>query len=86
MFNFICEQPETVARALVPNMRLVSGTGKAVNYLTPTRIVLAIVTAWIRRGRWFDEEVSIFYLKLSVKRRVVRYKKWGDLEASNLQF
>ncbi|BBN07917.1 chlorophyll(ide) b reductase [Marchantia polymorpha subsp. ruderalis] len=61
MFNFICEQPETVARALVPNMRLVSGTGKAVNYLTPTRIVLAIVTAWIRRGRWFDEEGRAVY-------------------------
>jgi chlorophyll(ide) b reductase len=57
MFNIICEQPETVARALVPNLRTVKGTGKAVNYLTPPRIVLAFVNAWFRRGRWFDEEV-----------------------------
>ncbi len=57
MFNIICEQPETVARALVPNLRTVKGTGKAVNYLTPPRIVLAFVNAWFRRRRWFDEEV-----------------------------
>jgi chlorophyll(ide) b reductase len=61
MFNFICEQPETVARALVPNLRLVTGTGKAVNYLTPARIVFAIVSLWIRRGRWFDEEGRAVY-------------------------
>ncbi|CAM6099506.1 unnamed protein product [Calypogeia fissa] len=61
MFNFICEQPETVARALVPNLRLVNGTGKAVNYLTPARIVFAIVSLWIRRGRWFDEEGRAVY-------------------------
>jgi len=41
----------------VPNLRTVKGTGKAVNYLTPPRIVLAFVNAWFRRGRWFDEEV-----------------------------
>jgi chlorophyll(ide) b reductase len=60
MFNIICEQPETVAQALVPNLRTVKGTGKAINYLTPPRIVLAIVNAWYRRGRWFDEEVCVF--------------------------
>jgi chlorophyll(ide) b reductase len=59
MFNIICEQPETVAQALVPNLRTVKGTGKAINYLTPPRIVLAIVNAWYRRGRWFDEEVCV---------------------------
>ncbi|CAA6671600.1 unnamed protein product [Spirodela intermedia] len=35
MFNIICELPETVARTLVPRMRVVKGSGKAVNYLTP---------------------------------------------------
>eukprot|EP00850_Spirogloea_muscicola_P009997 SM000057S18427 [mRNA] locus=s57:581288:584463:- [translate_table: standard] len=60
-FNIICEQPETVARALVPRMRNVRGTGKAINYLTPPRIILAIVTAWLRRGRWFDEEGQAVY-------------------------
>lgn len=58
MFNIICELPETVARSLVSRMRVVKGTGKAVNYLTPPRILLALVTAWLRRGRWFDDQVN----------------------------
>ncbi|KAM0969529.1 hypothetical protein FF1_017785 [Malus domestica] len=61
MFNFICELPETVARTLVPRMRVVKGTGKAINYLTPPRILLALVTAWLRRGRWFDEQGKALY-------------------------
>ncbi|XVF34838.1 hypothetical protein REPUB_Repub18cG0092800 [Reevesia pubescens] len=59
MFNIICELPETVARSLVPRMRVIKGTGKAINYLTPPRILLALVTAWLRQGRWFDEQVII---------------------------
>eukprot|EP00268_Persea_americana_P032830 TRINITY_DN3242_c0_g1_i2.p1 TRINITY_DN3242_c0_g1~~TRINITY_DN3242_c0_g1_i2.p1 ORF type:complete len:145 (+),score=6.88 TRINITY_DN3242_c0_g1_i2:611-1045(+) len=58
MFNIICELPETVARTLVPRMRVVKGSGKAINYLTPPRILLALVTAWLRRGRWFDDQVD----------------------------
>ena len=58
MFNIICELPETVARTLVPRMRVVKGSGKSVNYLTPPRILLAIVTSWLRRSRWFDDQVS----------------------------
>ena len=46
-----------MARTLVPRMRDIKGTGKAINFLTPPRILLALVTAWLRRGRWFDEEV-----------------------------
>lgn len=64
MFNLICELPETVARTLVPRMRVVKGSGKAINYLTPPRILLALVTAWVRRGRWFDEEVCFFSMQL----------------------
>ncbi|KAL5572657.1 hypothetical protein UlMin_022254 [Ulmus minor] len=60
-FNIICELPETVARTLVPRMRVVKGSGKAVNYLTPPRILLALVTAWVRRGRWFDEKGKALY-------------------------
>jgi len=60
MFNLICELPETVARTLVPRMRVVKGSGKAINYLTPPRILLALVTAWVLRGRWFDDEVHRF--------------------------
>uniref|UniRef100_A0A0D6QWC4 chlorophyll(ide) b reductase n=1 Tax=Araucaria cunninghamii TaxID=56994 RepID=A0A0D6QWC4_ARACU len=61
MFNIICELPETVARTLVPRMRAVKGTGKAINYLTPPRILLALVTAWLRQGRWFDEKGKALY-------------------------
>lgn len=58
MFNIICELPETVARTLVPRIRIVKGTGRAINYLTPPRILLALVTAWLRQGRWFDDQVE----------------------------
>ncbi|XP_059638123.1 probable chlorophyll(ide) b reductase NYC1, chloroplastic [Cornus florida] len=61
MFNIICELPETVARTLVPRMRVVKGNGKAINYLTPPRILLALVTAWLRRGRWFDDKGRALY-------------------------
>ncbi|GAV82107.1 adh_short domain-containing protein [Cephalotus follicularis] len=61
MFNIICELPETVARTLVPRMRVIKGTGKAINYLTPPRILLALVTAWLRQGRWFDEQGRALY-------------------------
>ncbi|XP_059063180.1 probable chlorophyll(ide) b reductase NYC1, chloroplastic isoform X3 [Cryptomeria japonica] len=61
MFNIICELPETVARSLVPRMRTVKGTGKAVDYLTPPRILLALITAWLRRDRWFDEKGKALY-------------------------
>ncbi|XP_052199638.1 probable chlorophyll(ide) b reductase NYC1, chloroplastic [Diospyros lotus] len=61
MFNIICELPETVARTLVPRMRVIKGSGKAINYLTPPRILLALVTAWLRRGRWFDDKGRALY-------------------------
>ncbi|PPR97130.1 hypothetical protein GOBAR_AA23527 [Gossypium barbadense] len=61
MFNLICELPETVARSLVPRMRVVKGAGKAINYLTPPRILLALITAWLRQGRWFDEQGRALY-------------------------
>lgn len=64
MFNIICELPETVARTLVPRMRVVKGSGKAINYLTPPRILLALVTAWLRRARWFDDQVTHHYFPI----------------------
>jgi hypothetical protein len=66
-FNFICEQPETVAKALVPRLRRVRGTGAAINYLTPPRVLLALALAWFRRGRWFDAEVRLGLLSFSCK-------------------
>uniref|UniRef100_A0A0D9UYJ1 chlorophyll(ide) b reductase n=1 Tax=Leersia perrieri TaxID=77586 RepID=A0A0D9UYJ1_9ORYZ len=76
MFNLICELPETVARTLVPRMRVVKGSGKAINYLTPPRILLALVTAWVRRGRWFDEEGKAVYAA-----EADRIRNWAESRA-----
>ncbi|KAJ1685121.1 hypothetical protein LUZ63_016511 [Rhynchospora breviuscula] len=76
MFNLICELPETVARTLVPRMRVVKGSGKAINYLTPPRILLALVTAWLRRGRWFDEEGKALYAA-----EADRIRNWAENRA-----
>ncbi|KAL4193964.1 hypothetical protein AMTRI_Chr05g66400 [Amborella trichopoda] len=76
MFNIICELPETVARTLVPRMRIVKGTGKAINYLTPPRILLALVTAWLRRGRWFDDEGRALYAA-----EADRIRNWAESRA-----
>eukprot|EP00271_Cylindrocystis_brebissonii_P003493 TRINITY_DN1450_c0_g2_i1.p1 TRINITY_DN1450_c0_g2~~TRINITY_DN1450_c0_g2_i1.p1 ORF type:complete len:683 (+),score=134.54 TRINITY_DN1450_c0_g2_i1:246-2294(+) len=69
-FNIVCEQPETVARALVPQIRAVRGTGKAVSFLTPPRIILALLSAWVRRGRWFDKEGRAVYLAEAERLRI----------------
>ncbi|URE20144.1 chlorophyll(ide) b reductase [Musa troglodytarum] len=76
MFNIICELPETVARTLVPRMRVVKGSGKAINYLTPPRILLALVTAWLRRGRWFDEQGRALYAA-----EADRIRNWAESRA-----
>ncbi|GAQ77737.1 Chlorophyll b reductase [Klebsormidium nitens] len=72
-FNFICEQPETVAKALVPRLRRVRGTGAAINYLTPPRVLLALALAWFRRGRWFDAEGRAVYAA-----EAERLRAWGE--------
>ncbi|KVH93896.1 Glucose/ribitol dehydrogenase [Cynara cardunculus var. scolymus] len=76
MFNIICELPETVARTLVPRMRVVKGSGKAINYLTPPRILLALVTAWLRRGRWFDDKGRALYAA-----EADRLRNWAESRA-----
>lgn len=76
MFNIICELPETVARTLVPRMRVVKGSGKAINYLTPPRILLALVTAWLRRKRWFDDEGRALYAA-----EADRIRNWAESRA-----
>lgn len=76
MFNIICELPETVARTLVPRIRVVKGSGKAINYLTPPRILLALVTAWLRRGRWFDEQGRALYAA-----EADRLRNWAENRA-----
>ncbi|KAK9148820.1 hypothetical protein Scep_007577 [Stephania cephalantha] len=76
MFNIICELPETVARTLVPRMRVVKGSGRAINYLTPPRILLALVTAWLRRGRWFDDKGRALYAA-----EADRIRNWAESRA-----
>lgn len=76
MFNIICELPETVARTLGPRMRVVKGSGKAINYLTPPRILLALVTAWVRRGRWFDNQGKAVYAA-----EADRIRNWAESRA-----
>ncbi|PSS01884.1 Chlorophyll(ide) b reductase [Actinidia chinensis var. chinensis] len=76
MFNIICELPETVARTLVPRMRVVKGSGKAISYLTPPRILLALVTAWLRRGRWFDDQGRALYAA-----EADRLRNWAESRA-----
>ncbi|KAA8534978.1 hypothetical protein F0562_029981 [Nyssa sinensis] len=76
MFNIICELPETVARTLVPRMRVVKGSGKAINYLTPPRILLALVTAWLRQGRWFDDQGRALYAA-----EADRLRNWAESRA-----
>ncbi|KAJ4959158.1 hypothetical protein NE237_026269 [Protea cynaroides] len=76
MFNIICELPETVARTLVPRMRVIKGTGKAINYLTPPRILLALVTAWLRQGRWFDDQGRALYAA-----EADRIRNWAESRA-----
>lgn len=76
MFNIICELPETVARTLAPRMRVVKGSGKAINYLTPPRILLALVTAWLRRGRWFDDQGRALYAA-----EADRIRNWAENRA-----
>ncbi|XP_002514298.2 probable chlorophyll(ide) b reductase NYC1, chloroplastic isoform X1 [Ricinus communis] len=76
MFNIICELPETVARTLVPRMRVVKGSGKAINYLTPPRILLALVTAWLRQGRWFDDQGRALYAA-----EADRLRNWAENRA-----
>ncbi|WOG94385.1 hypothetical protein DCAR_0313680 [Daucus carota subsp. sativus] len=73
MFNIICELPETVARTLVPRMRVIKGNGKAINYLTPPRILVALVTAWVRRGRWFDDKGRALYAS-----EADRLRNWAE--------
>jgi hypothetical protein len=56
-FNALAEEPETVAAALVPRMRAVTGTGTSIDYLTPADALRRILTGLpqiVRGGRFFD--------------------------------
>ncbi|GAY56354.1 hypothetical protein CUMW_171240 [Citrus unshiu] len=51
----------TASPGMVLTDLLLRVSGKAINYLTPPRILVALVTAWLRRGRWFDDQERALY-------------------------
>mmetsp|Transcript_8750 Transcript_8750/g.26295 ORF Transcript_8750/g.26295 Transcript_8750/m.26295 type:complete len:318 (+) Transcript_8750:84-1037(+) len=54
-FNLIAEEPETVAENLAPRILNVSGSGKAIRFLTVPSALFKIVTgALFRRNKFFD--------------------------------
>lgn len=61
IFNILCETPETVAKYLVPRIRLIKGTGRSIKYLTKRRVMWRFLTAKKRKNRFFDEEGKLLY-------------------------
>uniref|UniRef100_A0A7S1XE29 Uncharacterized protein n=1 Tax=Compsopogon caeruleus TaxID=31354 RepID=A0A7S1XE29_9RHOD len=56
-FNFLAEEPETVAKDLVPRIRSISGTNAYIRFLTIPRAVLQIFLGFafgVRRNKFFD--------------------------------
>jgi chlorophyll(ide) b reductase len=58
LFNAIAETPETVAAALAPRIRAISGAGRLLRYQPISLMVAKILAAKFgyRRGRFFDDE------------------------------
>ncbi|CAL8465249.1 g4784 [Coccomyxa elongata] len=73
-FNALAEEPETVAEALVPQIRAMQGTNGSVDFLSPVTAVgrvLIGVPQIIGGGRFFDKEGN------RVKAAEARYKGNG---------
>jgi len=58
LFNAVAETPETVAAALVPRIRTVSGSGGLLRYQPVLLMVARIIASKFgyRKGRFFDDE------------------------------
>jgi NAD(P)-dependent dehydrogenase (short-subunit alcohol dehydrogenase family) len=58
LFNAVAETPETVAAALVPRIRSVSGSGGLLRYQPVILMVARIIASKFgyRKGRFFDDE------------------------------
>ncbi|MHA1520824.1 MAG: SDR family oxidoreductase [Promethearchaeota archaeon] len=56
VFNILAEKPETVANYLVPRIRKVKGTGKAIAFLTGFGVMIRFITARKAKNKFFDEE------------------------------
>lgn len=59
IFNALAEEPETVAAALAPKVRDITGTGRSVEYLTLPDAVRRMATGVpqiVQGGRFFDKD------------------------------
>ncbi|KAF6262287.1 NAD(P)-binding protein [Scenedesmus sp. NREL 46B-D3] len=72
-FNTLAEEPETVAAAIVPQIRGVKGTGSSIDYLNPASAlarVLGGLPQIIYGGRFFDKEGNrVAGLRITGRRR-----------------
>ncbi len=54
IFNILAEQPETVAKFLVPRIKKIKGSGKSIRFLTTLKILWRFLTAKKRKNRFFN--------------------------------
>lgn len=58
-FNALAEEPETVASAIVPQIRVLTGSGTSIEYLNPADALARILRSLpqiINGGRFFDKD------------------------------
>ncbi|NPD89833.1 MAG: SDR family oxidoreductase [Asgard group archaeon] len=58
-FNMVVERPETVAAKIVPQMRLIKGTGKSIKYSGTFKFFMKMMTGSLRKNRFFDKEGNL---------------------------
>jgi len=79
VFSAIAEEPETVARSLVPRIRAVRGTGKYVRFLTIPRAVGRLAAAFllgVNATRHFEKDGT------RVKKEGMVYRENGSRDLS----
>lgn len=58
-FNMVVERPEKVATKVVPQMRLIKGSGKSIKFSGTFKFFLKMMTGSLRRNRFFDKEGNL---------------------------
>ncbi|MCG3227203.1 MAG: SDR family oxidoreductase [Candidatus Heimdallarchaeota archaeon] len=58
-FNMVVERPETVAVKIVPQMRLIKGTGKSIKYSGTFKFFMKMMTGSLRKNRFFDKDGNL---------------------------
>ncbi|MFW9779177.1 MAG: SDR family oxidoreductase [Candidatus Heimdallarchaeota archaeon] len=56
IYNILGDLPETVAKVLVPQIRIIQGTGKTIRYLTRRRAMIRFLTARRRKNRFYETD------------------------------